>query len=118
VLAHPDLIKVAGHRPAAPEECWDRLLEAAVSSGMAAELSSAGWRKPVDEAYPAPLLLERLARAGVPFTTASDAHRLTHVADRSAELAEQLTAAGVDSLRAFRQRRPVDVAWRAEVPSP
>jgi histidinol-phosphatase (PHP family) len=118
VLAHPDLIKVAGHRPAAPEECWDRLVEAAVSSGMAAELSSAGWRKPVGEAYPAPGLLERLARAGVPFTTASDAHRLDHVAERSVELADQLTAVGVDSLRAFRQRRPVDVAWRTEVSSP
>ncbi|HXQ62885.1 MAG TPA: PHP domain-containing protein, partial [Acidimicrobiales bacterium] len=35
VLAHPDLVKVAGHRPATPEECWDRLVEAAVSSGMA-----------------------------------------------------------------------------------
>ena len=50
VLAHPDLIKVAGHRPRTPEECWDRLVEAAVSSGMAAELSSAGWRKPAAEA--------------------------------------------------------------------
>jgi histidinol-phosphatase (PHP family) len=52
VLAHPDLVKVAGYRPLAPEECWDRLVEAAVSSGMAAELSSAGWRKPVDRGLP------------------------------------------------------------------
>ena len=47
VLAHPDLIKVAGHVPDAPAEWWDRMAEAAASSGMAAELSSAGWRKPV-----------------------------------------------------------------------
>ena len=33
VLAHPDLVKVAGHRPAAPEECWDRLAEAAALVG-------------------------------------------------------------------------------------
>jgi histidinol-phosphatase (PHP family) len=109
VLAHPDLIKVAGRRPAAPEECWDRLVEAAVSSGMAAELSSAGWRKPAAEAYPAPGLLERLVRRGVPLTTASDAHRLPDVADRSADLAAQLAALGVSTLRAFRGRRPHDV---------
>jgi histidinol-phosphatase (PHP family) len=38
-LAHPDLIKVAGHVPDAPVEWWDRLAEAAASSGMAAEVS-------------------------------------------------------------------------------
>ena len=42
---------------------------------MAAELSSAGWRKPVGEQYPAEPLLARFAAHGVPFTTASDAHR-------------------------------------------
>jgi histidinol-phosphatase (PHP family) len=109
VLAHPDLVKAAGHRPAAPEECWDRLVHAAVSSGMAAELSSAGWRKPAAEAYPAPGLLERFVRAGVPLTTASDAHRLPDVADRSALLATQLASLGVHTLRAFRGRRPHDV---------
>jgi histidinol-phosphatase (PHP family) len=118
VLAHPDLVKVAGHRPGAPEECWDRLVEAAVSSGMAAELSSAGWRKPAAEAYPAPPLLERFVGRGVPLTTASDAHRLADVADRSAELAALLAALDVDTLRAFRRRRPSDVPWRTGGPLP
>jgi histidinol-phosphatase (PHP family) len=110
VLAHPDLIKVAGHRPGAPDEWFDRLAEAAVSSGMAAELSSAGWRKPAAEAYPAPPLLERFVRAGVPLTTASDAHSVADVADRSAELARQLEALDVETLRAFRRRESHDVA--------
>ncbi len=118
VLAHPDLIKVAGHRPAAPEECWDRLVEAAVSSGMAAEVSSAGWRKPVGEAYPDPGLLDRLAAAGVPLTTASDAHRLDHVADRADDLRARLDAVGVTSLRGYRNRRPVDVPVRVAEPRP
>ncbi len=118
VLAHPDLVKVAGHRPVRPEECWDRLVEAAVSSGMAAELSSAGWRKPAGEAYPAPALLERFVRGGVPLTTASDAHRLADVADRSVELADQLAALDVATLRAFRGRRPHDVPWQAGVQLP
>jgi histidinol-phosphatase (PHP family) len=118
VLAHPDLVKAAGHRPVSPEACWDRLTEAAVSSGMAAEFSSAGWRKPAAEAYPAPALLERFVRARVPLTTASDAHRLADVADRSADLALQLTALDVETLRAFRGRRPHDVPCALEVRLP
>jgi histidinol-phosphatase (PHP family) len=109
VLAHPDLVKAAGHRTSTPEECWDRLVEAAVSSGMAAELSSAGWRKPAGEAYPAEPLLARFVARGVPLTTASDAHRLPDVAHRVGELAAMLGALRVDSLRAFRARHAFDV---------
>ncbi len=109
VLAHPDLVKAAGHRPGAPEACWDRLVEAALRSDMAAELSSAGWRKPAGEAYPAPALLSRFVSAGVPLTTASDAHRLPDVAHRAVDLALMLDELQVGSLRAFRSRRPVDV---------
>jgi histidinol-phosphatase (PHP family) len=118
VLAHPDLVKVAGHRPGAPDEFWDRIAEAARASGMAAEVSSAGWRKPVGEAYPAPPLLTRLAARGVPFTTASDAHRLDHVADRAGGLADLLDDAGIRTLRAYRRRVPMDVPLHAEVPRP
>jgi len=106
VLAHPDLIKVAGYVPDAPAEWWDRMAEAAASSGMAAELSSAGWRKPVGEQYPARALLERFAARGVPFTTASDAHRLEQVADGAVALRGLLGAVGVDSLQGYRGRSP------------
>jgi histidinol-phosphatase (PHP family) len=116
VLAHPDLVKVAGHMSSMPEECWDRLAEAAVTSGMAAEMSSAGWRKPVAEAYPAPPLLERFVRRGVPLTTASDAHRVEHVADRVGVMSETLDALGVDTLSAYRGRRRHLVAVGAGVP--
>ncbi len=115
VLAHPDLVKVAGHRPEHPEECWDRLTEAAVSSGMAAEMSSAGWRKPVNEAYPAKGLLARLVARGVPLTTASDAHRLADVADRASDIASVLEDLRVSTLRAFRRRRPVTVPLGASL---
>ena len=105
VLAHPDLIKVAGHRPDAPQEWWDRIAEAAASHRLAAELSSAGWRKPVGEQYPAEPLLARFAAHGVPFTTPSDAHRGEQVADRSAELRRLLASIGVDRLQGFRRRQ-------------
>jgi histidinol-phosphatase (PHP family) len=105
VLAHPDLCKVTGRRPDVPDEFYDRMAEAAARAGMAAEVSSAGWRKPVGEVYPAPSLLARFHAAGVPVTTASDAHRLEHVAEHREDLAALLAAAGYDHLAAYRGRR-------------
>ena len=87
----------------------DQWSEAAAGSGMAAEVSSAGCRKPVGEAYPAPALLSRFRKAGVPVTTASDAHGLPDVASHGAELRALLADAGYDSLVAFRARQPVPV---------
>jgi histidinol-phosphatase (PHP family) len=120
VLAHPDLVKVAGYVPAQPEECWDRLAEAAASSGMSAEVSSAGWNKTCREQYPSRGLLARLAERGVGFTTASDAHGLERVADRTDDLRELLASAGVDRLVAFEGRRarsvPVSPAPAASAP--
>jgi histidinol-phosphatase (PHP family) len=110
VLAHPDLCKVAGHRPRVPDEFYDRMAEAAASSGLAAEVSSAGWRKPAAEAYPAPSLLSRFRAHGVPVTTASDAHRLADVAWRSEDLRQIVTAAGYCELQSFSARRPSPVA--------
>ena len=106
VLAHPDLMKVAGHVPDAPAEWWDRMAEAAASSGMAAELSSAGWRKPAGEQYPALGLLERFVACGVPLTTASDAHHLDHVAHRADDLRAVLASVGVGVLQGYRGRDP------------
>jgi len=109
VLAHPDVIKAAGYVPDAPAEWWDRLAEAAVGSGMAAELSSSGWRKPVDEQYPALGLLERFVARGVPLTTASDAHHLDHVAHRADDMRTLLGSVGVGALQGYRERRPYAV---------
>jgi histidinol-phosphatase (PHP family) len=109
VLAHPDLIKVAGFRATAPQECFDRIAEAARNSGMAAECSTAGLRKPVGEIYPAPPLIERFLAAGVPFTTASDAHRSEHVAFQSSALRSLLTDFGIRSLQAYAERTPHSV---------
>jgi histidinol-phosphatase (PHP family) len=106
VLAHPDLCKVTGRRPAVPDEWYDRMAEAAARSGMAAEVSTAGLNKPVGEAYPAPDLLARFAAAGVPFTTASDAHRLDRVAERRDEVRSLLATVGCTSLQAYRGRKP------------
>ncbi len=74
VIGHPDVIKVFGARLATGLEgpgeegplrgYYDALTAAAASSGTCLEVSSAGLRRPVDEAYPAMTLLEDGLRAG------------------------------------------------------
>jgi histidinol-phosphatase (PHP family) len=109
VLAHPDLCKVANRRPGVPDEFHDRIAEAAASAGIAAEVSTAGWRKPCAEPYPAPALLARFHRAGVPVTTASDGHCAEEVSWRVGDLKPLLEAAGYDELVAFTGRKPRSV---------
>lgn len=108
VLAHPDLIKVAGQRPVDAglrDELHHRMAEAAARSGMAAEVSSAGWRKPAAEAYPAPDLLDRFRQKGVPVTTASDTHGVDLIADRSSDLRRLVVSAGYTHLAGYEGRR-------------
>ncbi|HVB18795.1 MAG TPA: histidinol-phosphatase [Acidimicrobiales bacterium] len=104
VLAHPDLIKVAGHVAASPGAFWDRMSEAAAKANVSVECSSAGWFKPVGEQYPAQGFLDRLVKAGVTFTTASDAHRLEVVSARVDDVAALLEARGVHELASYEAR--------------
>ncbi|KJF15690.1 histidinol-phosphatase [Acidithrix ferrooxidans] len=111
VLAHPDLIKVTGMFPNTPNEFYDRIAEAARDCKMVAEVSSAGWRKPVGEAYPSPYLLSKFASNGVEITTASDAHSLGDVSFRFNDVASMVKGAGYDSVTAFsaRQKRQISI---------
>jgi histidinol-phosphatase (PHP family) len=111
VLAHPDLIKVTGALPDAGvrRDVEERIAAAAASSGMAAELSSAGYRKPVRAAYPGLSLLCRFHDLGVPLTTASDTHGVARVASGAPELHELALSAGYSTLCAFRRRQGVEV---------
>ncbi len=109
VLAHPDLIKVAGFVPQDPSEFWDRMAEAAALADVSVECSSAGWVKPTGEQYPAEGFLDRLVARGLTFTTASDAHRQARVGERVGDLAGLLEARDVHQLASYsaRQRQMV-----------
>ena len=78
IMAHPDLIKVLGHRPSPALDLaalYDGAARAFAAGGAAVEVSTAGLRKPVGELYPAPAFLRACRRHGVPLSLASDAHR-------------------------------------------
>ncbi len=74
-LSHLDLIKIHGHRPNAEiETLVGETLDFIAARGLAIELSTAGWRKPVNELYPSDEIIRLAMAKGIRFTTASDAH--------------------------------------------
>jgi histidinol-phosphatase (PHP family) len=101
-LAHLDLIKIHGHRPNAEiDAIVAETLDFIRSRDLAIELSTAGWRKPVNELYPADRIIELARERGVPFTTASDAHSHVQVAENFARLAEKMSSFGIREVSVF-----------------
>lgn len=106
VLAHPDLVKIFGRRPAAAavEECHERAAAAVATAEVAVEVSTAGLRKPVGELYPDAGFLARCRERGVGATLASDAHVAQDVGrDFDAGL-DHLRAAGYETVTIFEGR--------------
>lgn len=101
-LAHVDLIKIHGHRPNAEiDAIVSETLDFICSRDLAIELSTAGWRKPVNELYPADRIIERAMERGIPFTTASDAHSHVQLAENFARLAEKMSSFGIREVCVF-----------------
>src|SRR5437762_4380045 len=66
-LAHLDLIKIHGHRPVADIEALvGETLDFIRSRNLAIELSTAGWRKPVNELYPGERIIQLALEKGIP----------------------------------------------------
>ena len=94
--------------PAATARIPTRLEKSAREAGCAVEISSAGLRKPVAEAYPEARLLARLVGAGVPVTFSSDAHAPAEVGwgfDRTLALARAAGAREFVTME-HRQKKP------------
>ncbi len=80
VMAHPDLVKKFGHRPASdPRDLYAEAARVAAEAEVVIEVSTAGLRKPVGELYPGPDLLAAFAAAGVEASVGSDAHATDEV---------------------------------------
>lgn len=108
VLTHFDLPKKFGHRPPAPLEDAERTaVDAAARGGCAAEISSAGLRKPVGEIYPEARLLVRLRQSGVAATFSSDAHAPAEVGWGYDRTLAHARAAGVDEFVTFEKRKRI-----------
>jgi histidinol-phosphatase (PHP family) len=108
IIGHPDLVKVWGAEAPRPDRdlryFYEPAVEAFAEAGVAVEISTAGWRKPVGEQYPATAFLEMLIDAGCPLALSSDAHepdQLGYEYERAVKLLQSL---GVKEIAVFERR--------------
>src|SRR5213082_1838773 len=95
-LAHLDLVKIHGHRPRAPvTELVEETLELIRARNLAIELSTAGWRKPVNELYPSDEIILFAMEKKIPFTIASDAHSWAQLGENYERLGQKITSFGL-----------------------
>jgi histidinol-phosphatase (PHP family) len=105
-LAHPDLVKKFGHRPAGDLSRFYRgMLDAAAEAGSVLEVSTAGLRKDVREIYPSRDFLEAAWHRHIPIVINSDAHspeEVAHDFDRAYKLVSDV---GYTEVMRFEKRK-------------
>jgi histidinol-phosphatase (PHP family) len=112
-VAHLDLIKIHGHRPhGETDEIFGETLDFIAGKGLAIELSTAGWRKPIKEQYPSAAVIRLAKEKGIKFTTASDAHSHVQLGEGYERLAEVMSAAQISEVCVFKrhQRRVTPIS--------
>lgn len=109
-LAHLDLIKIHGHRPTADiGSLVKETLEFIRARNLTIELSTAGWRKPVNELYPGDSIIELAMEKGIPFTTASDAHSHVQLGENFAMLAHKMAEIGIRQVCIFEKHKRAEM---------
>lgn len=105
-LAHLDLIKIHGHRPNSDlKAIVSETLDFIAARGLCIELSTAGWRKPVNELYPSDEIVHLAMEKGIHFTTASDAHSHVQLAENYERLAEKMAQLGIKQVCVFEKHQ-------------
>ena len=105
-LAHLDLIKIHGHRPNAEiDSIVDETLDLIRARNLALELSTAGWRKPVNELYPSDRIIQLAIAKGIPFTAASDAHSHAQLGENFPRLAEKMSILDVREVCVYEKHK-------------
>jgi histidinol-phosphatase (PHP family) len=109
IIGHPDLVKVWGRAAPIPDgdlrRYYEPAVEAFAETGVAVELSTAGWRKPVGEQYPSAAFLEMLVDAGCPIALSSDAHTSEQLGFEYERAVELLQDHGVREIAVFERRQ-------------
>ena len=109
-MSHLDLVKIHGHRPTAGiETLVGETLDFIAAQGLCIELSTAGWRKPVNELYPSDAIIHLAIEKRIPFTTASDAHSPVQLGENYDRLAEKMAQLGIREVCVFEKHKPQPV---------
>ena len=105
-VAHPDLPKKFGHRPAGDlRRFYEPAVRALAECDVAFEINTAGLRKGCRELYPAPEFVTMAREAGVPLLINSDAHAVGELGAGFAEAVALAKAAGCTHTARFAQRK-------------
>jgi histidinol-phosphatase (PHP family) len=105
-LSHLDLIKIHGHRPKMPiVDLVSETLDFIAARGLAIELSTAGWRKPINELYPSDEIIQLALEKKIPFTTASDAHSHAQLGENYERLSKKMVEFGIKEVCVFQNHR-------------
>lgn len=117
ILGHLDVPKTSSHMTGELTPLVRETLEVIADSGVAIELNTSGWRKPVGDCYPSREILGYAAKLGIPVTLGSDAHSPELVGagfDRALAL---LHECGFKQIAAFSERKrtmfPIEEALAA-----
>lgn len=95
IVGHLDLLKVFRYLPTKDIRLLAKgALKSIKKSGMSVEINMSGYRKPIAEAYPSPLLLQEIAEMDIPVTFGSDAHSIDQVGLYGAQIEEMARLAG------------------------
>lgn len=101
-LAHLDLIKIFEHRPTQNmTNLYKETLSLIKDNNKTLELSTAGWRKPINEQYPIDEIIQLAYDMNIPITTASDAHAPHDLARDYSRLATIIENIGFTEVAVF-----------------
>ena len=111
-MAHLDLVKIFGFRPTNDlSDVVEAVLSEIKKADLALELSTAGWRKPVNELYPNDEIIRRALQNGIPFTTASDAHAYVQLGENFERLGKKMAELGICEVAVLERHRRQLVAF-------
>ncbi len=105
IVGHLDLIKVFNFMPKKDLRMIAKeAIDAIKAADMVVEINMAGYRKPVREPYPSPLLLEEIADRDIPITFSSDAHAPDQVGLYAQEIVDLARSFGYTKCAVFKDR--------------
>ena len=105
IVGHLDLIKVFNFKPKKDVRLIAKnAIKAIKRSNMSIELNSAGFRKPVKDAYPSKELIEIIRENDITITFGSDAHKIEQIGYKSDELEKRAKDFGYSKCVIFRNK--------------
>ncbi len=105
IVAHLDLPKKFGFFPECDLSTEVNLaLDAIAENNLVVELNTAGWHKPVNDAYPSESLLSKCFERHIPVTISADAHQPDHLLRDFSRAAARLRAVGYQQVARFVDR--------------